>query len=366
MSKMIKKLFLITSSFLLSSTFVASCTKPNDANDQGMLQLKVDLKIDHDANAVIDNYLKNLSQVVTQKLGKPVSITSTFASDGNTSIDRVKANLTDLAFVSSSAIKTNDDGYVPKIQTLTRSFKFDDSPDFYEAGTLDKRAEEISKIFNEIPYRNWTDENRMWDGNKYEFFYGPENDLISFYRGMILIGGDEETLTKIKEAWMQKNWNAFSSYGIGGGRMSSNGRYIYPLNLLKKHFGDKDLTIPNYQSVRGREIGTNPNVHIVFDDMNSFAWTQNKNANVPNYTFNPKDDNTKVEILSLTDPALYDIGVFNKRLPEDVMNAVSEGVVELAQRNQDPYGPTVGYNGYRVIKNVNNEVYQFINKATVN
>lgn len=366
MSKTIKKLFLISSSFLLSSAFVSSCAKANDANNQGTLQLKVDLKIDHDANAIINDYLKNLSQTVSQKLNKPVSITSNFTEDGNTSIDRVKSNLTDLAFVSSSAIKTNDTDYITKIQTLTRSFKFDNTPDFYEAGTLDQKARKISELFNEIPYRNWTDENRMWDGNKYQFFYGPEDDLISFYRGMILIGGDQDTLAKIKEAWAQKNWATFSSYGIGGGRTSSNGRYIYPLNLLKKHFNDPNLTISDYQSVRGREIGTNPKVHIVFDDMNSFAWTQNKNKNVPNYTFNPNDNNTKVEILSLTDPALYDIGVFNKRLINDVINAVSESIVELAKNNQDTYGPTVGYNGYRVIKDVNKEVYQFINKANIN
>lgn len=204
MSKTIKKLFLISSSFLLSSAFVSSCAKANDANNQGTLQLKVDLKIDHDANAIINDYLKNLSQTVSQKLNKPVSITSNFTEDGNTSIDRVKSNLTDLAFVSSSAIKTNDTDYITKIQTLTRSFKFDNTPDFYEAGTLDQKARKISELFNEIPYRNWTDENRMWDGNKYQFFYGPEDDLISFYRGMILIGGDQDTLAKIKEAWARK------------------------------------------------------------------------------------------------------------------------------------------------------------------
>lgn len=94
MSKTIKKLFLISSSFLLSSAFVSSCAKANDANNQGTLQLKVDLKIDHDANAIINDYLKNLSQTVSQKLNKPVSITSNFTEDGNTSIDRVKSNLT--------------------------------------------------------------------------------------------------------------------------------------------------------------------------------------------------------------------------------------------------------------------------------
>ncbi|SYV94204.1 High affinity transport system protein p37 precursor, partial [Mycoplasmoides gallisepticum] len=155
MSKTIKKLFLISSSFLLSSAFVSSCAKANDANNQGTLQLKVDLKIDHDANAIINDYLKNLSQTVSQKLNKPVSITSNFTEDGNTSIDRVKSNLTDLAFVSSSAIKTNDTDYITKIQTLTRSFKFDNTPDFYEAGTLDQKARKISELFNEIPYRNW-------------------------------------------------------------------------------------------------------------------------------------------------------------------------------------------------------------------
>ncbi|WP_027122133.1 ABC transporter thiamine pyrophosphate-binding lipoprotein p37/Cypl [[Mycoplasma] imitans] len=366
MSKTIKKLFLITSSFLLSGSILSSCGYANNPDKSKTLQLKVDLKIDHDSNSVMNDYLQKLSKLVSEKLSMPVNITSSLTADGNTSIDRVKANLTDLAFVSSSSIKSNDKDYIPKLQTLTRAFKFDNAPDFYESGKLDEKAAKTSELFNEIPYRNWTDQNRMWDGNKYEYFYGPADDLISFYRGMILIGGDQETLTKIKEAWTTKNWAMFSSYGIGGGRMSSNGRYIYPLNLLKKHFGNSNLTINNYQSIRGRDIGVNANIHIVFDDMNSFAWTQNKNTNRPNYTFDPNNANSKVEILSFSDPALYDIGVFNKRLDNNVINALSNSIVELAKNNEDPYGPTVGYNGYRVIDNVDTEVYQFQDKAKIN
>ncbi|MDC4182115.1 ABC transporter thiamine pyrophosphate-binding lipoprotein p37/Cypl [Mycoplasma bradburyae] len=363
MFKTTTKLFLAISSFLFCSSFVASCY---DSKKDEALTLRLDLKIDHDSNSVLPNYLKKLADKVTEKTNKKVNVVSSLTSDGNTSVDRVKSNLTDLAFVSSSSIKKSDVQTVPKLQTLTRAFKYDNSPDFYEANTLGDKAKKTSDLFNEIAYKDWTDQNRMWDGNKYEYFYGPANDLISFYRGMILIGGDETTLMGIKKAWTEKNWDAFSAFGIGGGKMSSNGKYIYPMNLLKKHFNNKSLTIPNYQSVKGREIGNNKEVHIVFDDMNSFAWTQNKNKTTPYYTFDVSKPEEKVEILYFTDPALYDIGIFNNRLPSDIINALSESIVELAKNNEDPYGPTVGYNGYRVINDANTEVYQFQDKAKVN
>ncbi|QZX49328.1 ABC transporter thiamine pyrophosphate-binding lipoprotein p37/Cypl [Mycoplasma sp. E35C] len=348
-----KKLFLALSSGLFLAGIASSCARSND-------ELRFELKIDHDANSVLDSYRDKLTELVSNKLNKKIKININVISDGNTIIDNIKANLTDFAFVSSSALRNTDSNEVlPKIQTLTRAFKYDNQELAY-GQELNKVSEQVNNLFNEIPYQQWTDDNRMWDGNKYRYFYDTSDSLVKYYRGMILIGGDVDTLTKIKKAWNDKNWEEFASYGIGGGNTTSNGKYLYQLNLLKKHFQKTDLTINNYQIIKGREIGLNKDVHIVFDDMNSFAWTQNNNKQVPSFTWDKNDNNSKVEVLSLTNPALYDIGVFNKKLDKEIVNAISESIIELSNQNKDEYGKTVGYNHYKLINDPEKEVFEFM------
>lgn len=57
--------------------------------------------------------------------------------------------------------------------------------------------------------------------------------LVDFYRGCVIIWGDEQTLKGIKDAWNNKDWNAFRNYGIMFGKETSASKYKLQEALLK-------------------------------------------------------------------------------------------------------------------------------------
>ncbi|WP_404911782.1 ABC transporter thiamine pyrophosphate-binding lipoprotein p37/Cypl [Mesomycoplasma hyopneumoniae] len=252
------------------------------------------------------------------------------------------------------------------LQTLTWAFKnSSDSPVFYKNGTkndpLRQSAKELSDLFNKIPYDQWksTQEGEQkWDGIAYRFLYDNSSPkrIISYYRGMIMIAGDDSTREEIKKAWDQKDWEKFRNFGIIHGKLTSAGKFKMQNFIIKKHFGtnfpakslneDRINHPDKYLQAYGSSIGQDPKYKIAFDDEASFAWTESKNDKKQYYS-NEKDG--KIEILSLTNPASYDIGSFRPSFNKIQADMITEAFVNLAKNDNDSYGPNVGYNGYKKI-----------------
>lgn len=268
-------------------------------------------------------------------------------------------------------LKNNPGIITPALETTTNSFVFDKEKDkFYVDGTdsdpLVKIAKEINKIFVETPYASWTDENHKWNGNVYQSVYDPTVQA-NFYRGMIWIKGNDETLAKIKKAWNDKDWNTFRNFGILHGKDNSFSKFKLEETILKNHFQNKFTTLnedrsahPNaYKQKSADTLGTLDDFHIAFSEEVSFAWTHNKSATKP---FETKA-NEKMEALIVTNPIPYDVGVFRKSVNQLEQNLIVQTFINLAKNKQDTYGPLLGYNGYKKIDNFQKEIVEVYEKA---
>lgn len=293
--------------------------------------------------------------------------------DSKTKISQLKSsdnsdNAIDFAIVDATTTIEDDreKELYNGLQTLTWAFKnTTDKPTFYQDGTesdpLRKSAKELSDLFNKTPYNEWSSKNndpQKWDGIAYRFLYDESNPrrIISYYRGMIMISGDDKTRQEIKKAWNEKDWEKFRNFGIIHGKLTSAGKFKMQNFIIKKHFGDKfkakslneDRTnhTEKYLQGDGFTIGQDPKYKIAFDDEASFAWTENKKDGKQ---YHSTENNGKVEILMVTNPASYDVGSFRPTFNKTQADMISEAFVNLAKNGKDAYGPNVGYNGYRKI-----------------
>lgn len=358
--------WVIPSLFLtiISTSLLISCATKSDNT------LIFNISLDHNADTSIEKFFTVFSKKLSGKLNKKINVNFNIVDDSFTKINNIQANKADFAFVNSQAIASNNwFGYTPLIQTLTTVFKEDLELDYYEDGNLQKKAEKTNLLFLSPPYKEWDDIKQKWTGNRYDFLYEPSK-LVSFYRSMILITGSASEITAIKKAWNEKNWNQFMKFGIGHGQTNSASRFELPDLLFRKHFAKNYPGLQNainsdpdkFAVVRGREIGINKNIKIVFDDANSFSWTQNiKGSKRPFYT--PIDPNDRLEILTYSDPLLYDIGIVSNNLSRIYQKAIGEIFIELAQSSEDLYGPSIGYNGYKMINDFEKEVVEIIEKT---
>ncbi|MBG0730676.1 ABC transporter thiamine pyrophosphate-binding lipoprotein p37/Cypl [Mycoplasma sp. 'Moose RK'] len=388
-----KKILLFPLFFCASFVFLGSCgdkISPESRQDQpislnwdtkinlGLGQSWFDLK-EKDPNR-ISKFLENLTLEFNNLQQKnpetknlpPVSFSFIGNDDSKTKIIQLLSSDNSenaLDFSIADATTTIEDDPEKKLynglQTLTWSFKnSSNEPKFYQNGLDDdplrQSAKKLDLLFNEISYNNWSNlasGAQKWDGIAYRFFYDESvpKKLISYYRGMILIAGNQEKLAKIRDAWEQKNWEKFRNYGIIHGKQTSAGRWKMQADLIKKHFGknfffaslsEDLLENPDkfIQKVDGVSIGQDKNFSISFDDEASFAWTKNTGNKKQFY---PTEKDGKIEVFILTNPSSYDIGSFRPGFNRVQADMLVEAFINLAKNGKDTYGPNVGYNGYR-------------------
>ncbi|OYD26733.1 phosphonate transport system substrate-binding protein [Mycoplasma testudineum] len=273
----------------------------------------------------------------------------------------------------ANVINLNNPNITVGAQILTRAFKNDTTIKYYSDSDGPKYLSETAitetnELLKNTPFQSWDDVKQKWDGAKYEFLYSDPNDKINFYRGMILISGTDAIIRDIKDAWNTKNFEKFISYGIIHGKISSQGKYKLQDKLLRDHFGKGINEIPGDLRIQDSEklnlIGSDNKYRIAFDDMYSFAWQNNSDGNVKKDIFKTKD-NEYLQVLSLTNPLLYDVLIFNNKiLNADTINLIIDTFISLSIDNTtDTYGIYNGYNGYKKIDNFNDEIVIPFNKA---
>lgn len=280
----------------------------------------------------------------------------------------------DFAFLKSKTLMDNQfyKYTKPTIQTLAIPFTFDkNSNTRYVDGTKNDPLRVIAKdmqnkSFNVKEFKDWNDSDFDWNGIRYNKFYDLNAELIKTYRGMILISGNESKLNGVKKAWNEKNWNAFRNYGIITGESNSAGNFKLQEKLLLKHFkGQFNTLIEDKKSNENKykvdpygveEVGKNSNFVISFSDEGSFSWTHNSSNSS---SFRPIDNN-KIEILTVTDPGIYDIGVFNKNLNDKIVDLLTESIYQIYKQNinENEYPSSLGYNGFSKIIDFTKEVIE--------
>lgn len=358
----------ITSSLLIltSLTFLSlssSCNKNRGSNDVINISLISPWMEDENKPEQIRKSFESKLQAI---IGNKVKIKVSYSSDDYlVNLQNINKGVVDLAFVSHSSfenyISENQDKsnrIKPIIQTLTKSFKYDTDNFIYVDGTENDKiisnAKLQSELFNKKRYSEW---DYPWNGSVYEYFY--DDKLVDFQRGIIWISGTDEVRQKIIKAWNEKDWKTFRSFGIVHGSADSGSKYLLPEKLLKKHFNKNDNAfsslaseITNYSNYfingKTKDMLKNNHFHICFDNEGSYSWTQNTKDNINKYTPLNKE---KMEILALTDPLQYNIGVVNtNKVNSEIQNLIVSSLIQLYTSNQDDWGKTVGFYGYAKYK----------------
>ncbi|WKX02667.1 ABC transporter thiamine pyrophosphate-binding lipoprotein p37/Cypl [Candidatus Mycoplasma mahonii] len=315
------------------------------------------------------NRLKNNDQFLKSKPDINV-IVNKETSDDKILVQNVEAKKFDFAISSISSVNNAKKSLIsPKLQTLTNAFKFDKTLTYYKDGNengdeLKKIAEAQNTLFHETLHKNLENDDSKWTGSIYRKFY-DFSTKVNFYRGMIWIAGADEEVNAIKDAWRDKDWAGFKSFGILHGNKKSGGKFILQEKLLKKHFGKNAFTtlaeeITNFPN-NFREAGSKTMIEtiteykIAFDYEGSFAWTKNqdRDSNILTYY-----DAQNMQVLVVTEPLKYDIGYYRNDFDLLQANLLTKAIINLTEKStsEDIYGPTIGYNGYEKINDIYEDV----------
>ncbi|MBN0970583.1 ABC transporter thiamine pyrophosphate-binding lipoprotein p37/Cypl [Mycoplasma phocoeninasale] len=370
--KTLKKLFIVTAPIAVFSTALISCQKDIrfSVNKPWFGEEKSDF-----FNKVVEEYNKE------NKSSNSVSVK--FEPNNADIIENIKKGSQNIGIVTSTLFnddKSNKDFMTPIIQTLTRAQKFDlnNFDAKYSNGgqedSLVKIANEAYKSFAEKPYKDWEDDEYGWNGNIYEKFYGTKEQLSEYYRGLVMIQGTDDEIKEIRAAWDSKDWNKFRNFGIGHGKRNSGSKWFLQEALFKKHFNlennkfvsfAQDLinNQDKYIEMRSRDIarGANTKYHIVFDELGSFAYTYNsdKKTNKVHDYYTPEKSDVKIEFLTVTEALKYNIFVVdNKTFSIDQQKIMANAILNVWKQGKDNYGPTVGFNGYKIIVDFQKEVIE--------
>ncbi|AWX69330.1 ABC transporter thiamine pyrophosphate-binding lipoprotein p37/Cypl [[Mycoplasma] anseris] len=313
------------------------------------------------------------NKIKDQDLTK-IEIKPDFVEANASILDSLKKGSSDVAILTSALYENSSvsdkSKYKPFIQTTTTSFVFDQEYSTYVNGSnedpLIKIAKEAEKTFNLKPFLEWNDEEYQWNGSLYKKFYN-ESNLVSYYRGAIWIWGTKSELIAIKNAWDNKDWNAFRNFGILLSDETSGSKYQIQEKLFQKHFNKPDQLFQSfafdklkhndkYKIGKAKDMGKGANVHfhIVFDELGSFAYTHNyklkNNQKEMRDYYRPSAENTFVEMLTVTDPIEYNKFVASNKLSTKEIEFLQKAILKVWKDGKDSYGPTVGFNGYKIIK----------------
>ncbi|MGY6172410.1 ABC transporter thiamine pyrophosphate-binding lipoprotein p37/Cypl [Candidatus Mycoplasma pogonae] len=276
-------------------------------------------------------------------------------ADDNLSLNNVISSNYDFAFVSAKFVENNDLNklrYYPMVQTLTEAFHFDEDEKANQVAVATK----MQAAFDKKPFMEWTQTGEQWNGSRWNFLYST-NKLVNFYRGMVVISGDETTRNSIKTAWNNRDWNTFRNFGIQGIK-----KFKLFQAYFKNHFNlpnntfttleEDQLQHPNkYSNLEYFKVGQDPEFRISLDDEASFAWTKNTNIKPSDTTIKfQAPSGEKLEFLTVSPIFKYDVGVFAKTFNKQQAELILKTMEHLAKQGKDIFGPKIGYNGYEKYK----------------
>lgn len=277
--------------------------------------------------------------------------------DDNLAIQDLQSSKVDFIITNSTSVAKANPNNLPfkeilsKLQTETTSFIFDQS-DIETEENYSKIVEKTQEIFDKKPFMKWNKDSEKWTGSRWDFLYDTTKN-IDFYRGAILIVGDQNKRDLIKKAWKEKDWNTFRNFGI----LHKSSFDLHEMRL-KKHFNlpnntftsldeDRLLYSDKYLQKSAHQLGRVNNFSIALDYEASFAWTTNSNVKSSDnqIKFTP-NLNEKIEFLTVTEARKYDIGSFRRGFNDQQAELIVNTFIELSKEGKDTYGPYVGYNGY--------------------
>lgn len=265
---------------------------------------------------------------------------------------------TDIAIVPYRVFKNLDfDNLDFKViaQTATKSFSwaYNDNS-LYNDDSFRNITNSYNNLLNSLkPYSEWNKDYGYKD-SVYNDFYKQE--VSSTYRGQIIISGDQQTLNSIKNAWNNKDLDKFLNFGLIFKNKKSSGSYKLQRALLAKHF-EKSLQeieeklepilnelilIKNPGEFLGKsvnETGLKRMYHIAFTDHGVFNWSKSEND-----LFKPKTG-SKLQILSVTNPAPYSVMIAKKDLDDKLINLIKKVFSDLKVK-ENIYGKFTGYNKF--------------------
>lgn len=379
-----KKLKILSGLLLTSVPVAIFATSCSSNNNQIVFALKY--STNSETNQKFVDKLKTQFDTLKQETkfkDKNFNFVVKSVDDNSSKRDLVLNGSANFAFLTAGSIV--DEGIYsklkPMVQTMTTAFKFDtDMSKVYvdgsESDPLRTIANQMQKAsFGETyqyPFDSWKDNagtqpNYNWNGIRYNDFYNEEK-VIDGYRGMIILSGTDEQITNATNYWNSKDWNSFRNLGIILGDSSSQGNYKLQEKLIRTHFNlgndwtiasDKAQNQNKYESdpYGTEKIGKNENYVISFTDEASFAWTNN---NLNKESYRPRTG-AKLKILTVTNPYLYDIGVFSSNIDSELAKLISQSMVNLYENKDNNYGDGLGYNGYSIINNFKTDVLDRLN-----
>ncbi|MGC7160928.1 ABC transporter thiamine pyrophosphate-binding lipoprotein p37/Cypl [Metamycoplasma hominis] len=357
-----------------ASVLSSSCVDKISNNTKTYENLKFSINKPWGEASNKDNFFYEvINKINENKKGYKVNNATLHYLDDNVDfIKELQKGTADIACLTPTVYNLEKDksNIHPFLQTMTRAFVFDQDFNAQYSNGLDddplrKIAQSAFDLFNKKPFENWDDKEYKWNGSIYESFYANKDKLVDYYRGLVAVWGTQEELKAIKEAWNKKDWKTFRNFGIMHGSSSSGSKYLLQEALFKKHFNLKGNEFKSFlEDKQGNEVkyikgkiknigkGAFSKYHIVFDDLGSFAYTHSKGSAI----YKLDDKNSKIEFLTVTEPLKYNIFATSSNIPKELREIIANAMVEVWKEGKDTYGPTVGFNGYKIINDPMKEV----------
>ncbi|MEA4115476.1 hypothetical protein VBM87_01600 [Mycoplasma sp. 744] len=220
------------------------------------------------------------------------------------------------------------------------------------------------KNYGEFPSWISKDKELNFNGSVYSIFY-DYNQFTSVHRSSILIAGNLQQRNKIIEAWDNKDWDKFKSFGFVVRSFDSGTGFKYPIKLLSKHFNLSLEEIEKFFKSRNNNlvlVGSRPRdqlgktdsnnftYHIAFDNEGVFNWTRAREGRYQPTGYNKdlsNDYNSKnnvvVRNLIFSNPAPYDVLLGRKNLNTIQKELIIETLSNLSQED-NTFGIYTGYN----------------------
>ncbi|WP_029513436.1 ABC transporter thiamine pyrophosphate-binding lipoprotein p37/Cypl [Mycoplasmopsis primatum] len=244
----------------------------------------------------------------------------------------------------------------------------------YKDGTANDPLRKIAAEENKLQFethgefQNWKDKKDAlkWDGSKYGLFYkeNKSENLTFVLRGSIIISGDDATRAKITKAWDDKNFDEFMKNGVCFESYDSHSNFKYQVALISRHFGKtidevikfiKDnekyvnFSDNGVASLIGNKNSTGTVCNIAFDNEGAFNWSPAHESWTSTF-YNPVDKNAKIRVLTVTNPAPYDLLLGRSGLSNKQAELISKALTSLTLE-ENTYGVYTGYNLFKPIDN---------------
>lgn len=328
----------------------------------------------------LTNYFNETKNNISSLKNKPnVSVKLEFASDRSALYPKFLANNSTNDFVIMSytdLVDVSKEDLLPSVaQSQTIQFLWTpDKPVYFENKKENDPLYLMAQNANKIQLENsnygtypldWIDNEKKlkWDGSKYEVFYKLGSYTENYY-GSILISGTEEQREQIKQAWINKDWDTFRSFGIVFDSSDSLAKFNLPASLIAKNFNLKYSDIVNYlikqpndlvslgnvpESSLGVQTSTGKVYRIAFEYDGVFNWTPptwTPDSTSKSYNFKPTNyPNEQVRYLTMSGPLLYDAVLARKGISKEQIDIFAQALEKLTYE-ENTYGIYSGFNKF--------------------